>query len=95
MYRIQYVRKSELGQIVQLTNHILVHELALVLRGIIKVIMKQPLGTYGNGLCSGPGTKTDVLYDILCKSGRSELIRSVPLLIDVYPYLVDRLSLVL
>ena len=95
MYRIHCVRKIALGQIVQFTNHRLVHELSLVLWGIIKVMMKQSLGTHGNGICSGPGTKTDVFYYILCKSELREIIRSVPFLLNVYPYLVDRVSLAL
>ena len=59
------------------------------------MMTKQSLGTYGNRLLSGYGTETDVFYDLMCKPGLRELIRSVPLLLDVYPYVVGRVSLVL
>ena len=71
---IHYVSSSVLGQIVQFSNHILVLKLVLVVREIIEVMMYQSLGTHGNRLRSGPGTKTDILNYLLIKSRLSELI---------------------
>ena len=58
MNGVHYIRSIALGQIVQLANHGSVLELALVVRGRIKVIMKKSLSTHGNRLWSGPGTET-------------------------------------
>ena len=95
MYGIKYVRARALVKIVQLTNHVLVHELALVVQGRVEVVKKQSLETHGNGICSGYGTKTDIFYDLLCKRGLSELIQSVPLFLGFYSYVVGSVSLVL
>ena len=46
MHGVHYIRLSALGQIVKLANHGSVLELALVVRGIIKVIMKKSLSTH-------------------------------------------------
>ena len=50
---------------------------------------------HGNINFSGTETKTDVFYDMLCESRLRELIRSVHLFLDIYPYVVGRVSLVL
>ena len=89
------VRVIALGQIVQSTNHGPVHKLANVVRGRIKVMVKQELGTHGNGLCSGTGINIDVFNNMLRKRGLRELMRSVLLLLDIYSYIVGRMSLVL
>ena len=49
MHGVHYIRSSALGQIVQLANHGSVLELALVVRGGIKVMMKKSLSTHGIG----------------------------------------------
>ena len=67
MYGVNYIRSSALGQIVQLANHGSVLELALVVWGGIKVMMKKSLNTYGNSLCSGPGTEAYILDYLLSK----------------------------
>ena len=74
MHGVHYIRSSALGQIIQLANHILVLELALVVRGRIKVIMKKSLSTHGNRLLSGPGTETYILDYLLIKCWLRELI---------------------
>ena len=91
MYGIHNVTAGEMGQIVKFTNHVLAHELALVVRVIIEAIMKQALGTHSNGLCSGPGTNTDVFDNLLCKHVLREFILSVLLLLYIYSYIVIRL----
>ena len=95
MYGIHNIRASALVQIVQFTNHGPVHELALVVRRRIGVTTKQALVTHGNGLCSGPGTKTDVFNNLLCKGGLREFMESVLLILDIYSYVVSRVYLVL
>ena len=74
MYGIHYVRASSLGKIIQFENNGLVRELSLFVRGIFEVTMNQSLGTHGNSLPSGPGTESNVFYDLLCKRGLRELI---------------------
>ena len=74
MHSVHYIRSSALGQIVQLANHGLVLELALVVRGRIKVMMKKSLSTHGNRLLSGPGTETYILDYLLSKRWLRELI---------------------
>ena len=74
MNGVHYIRSSALGQIVKLTDHGSVLELALVVRGRIKMMMKKSLSTHGNRLCSGPGTETEILNYLLSKHGLHELI---------------------
>ena len=95
MHGVYYIRSSALGQIIQLANHGSVLELALVVRGRIKVMMKKSLSTHGNRLLSGPGNKTYILDYLLSKHWLRELILSVPLLLDVYPHIVSRVPLIL
>ena len=72
-----------MSQIVQLANNGSVLELALIVRGRIKVMMKKSLSTHGNRIWSGPGTKMYILNYLLSKRWLRELICSVPLLLDV------------
>ena len=95
MHGIHYVRVSALSQIVQFANHGWVQKLALLVWGEIEVMMKQSLDTHYNRIRSGHGTETKVFNDLLCKRRLHELILSVPLLLDVYPYVVGGVSLVL
>ena len=74
MHGVHYIRSSALGQIVKLANHGSVLELALVVRGRIKVTMKNYLSTYGNRLWSGPGTETYILDYLMSKRWLRELI---------------------
>ena len=74
MHGVHYIRSSALGQIVKLTDHGSVLELALVVRGGIKMTMKKSLSTHGNRLWSGPGTKTYILDYLLSKRWLHELI---------------------
>ena len=74
MHGVHYIRSSEMVQIVQLDNHGSVLELALVVRGRIKVTMKKSLSTHGNRLWSGPGTETYILDYLLSKRWLRELI---------------------
>ena len=95
MHSVHYIRSGALGQIVQLTNHGSVLELALVVRGGIKVMMKKSLITPGNRLFIRPGNDTYILDCLMSKRWLHELILSVPLLLDVYPHIVIRVPLVL
>ena len=74
MHVVHYIRSSAMGQIIQLANHISVLELALVVRGRIKVMMKKSLSTHGNRLLSGPGTKMYILDYLMSKRWLRELI---------------------
>ena len=74
MHDVHYIRLSALGQVVQLTNHGSVLELVLVVRGRIKVMMKESLCTHGNRLWSGPGTETYILDYLLSKRWMREII---------------------
>ena len=74
MHGVHYIRSSALGQIVKLANHGSELELALVVRGRIKVMMKKSLSTHGNRLWSGPGTKMCILGYLLSKRWMRELI---------------------
>ena len=74
MHGVHYIRSSALGQIIQLANHGSVLELALVVRGRIKVTMKKYLNTHMNRLWSGPRTKMYILDYLLSKSWLRELI---------------------
>ena len=78
MHSVHYIRSSALVQIVQLANHVLVQEIALVVRGIIKVRMKKYLSTHKNRLWSGPGTETYILDYLLSKQWMRELIQTTP-----------------
>ena len=64
---VHLLRQSALGQIVQLVNHGVVLEIALVVRGRIKLMMKKSLSTHRNRLWSGPGTETYILDYLLSK----------------------------
>ena len=95
MHSVHYIRSSELGQIFKLTNHGLVLESDLVVWGRIKLMAKKSLITHRNRLWNGPGTKTYILDYFLSKRWLSELMLSVPLLLDVYPQIFIRVLLVL
>ena len=74
MHAVHYIRLSALVQIVCSANHGSVLELSLVVRGIIKVTMKQSLSTYGDRLWSGHGTQTYILNYWLSNCWLHELI---------------------
>ena len=95
MHGVHYIRSSAPGQIIQLANHGLVLELALIVWGRINVMMKKSLSTQGNRLWIGTETETYILNCLLSKRWLRELILSVPLLLDVYPHIVSRVTLVL
>ena len=74
MHGVHYIRSSALVRIVYSANHGLVLELALVVRGRIKVMMKQSLSTHGDRLWSGTGTKTYILNYLLSNRWLREII---------------------